>query len=159
MPRKSWLNNRLHNAESSLQWRRRLFSINLKLIHSTQAYYPVLSVKKARRSTPAETSKKPWTRDHSRTQRCTEGGKSTLKNPALDHRACTNYLNLLLRKDSSKKNGTKPQPHQAGALFGSSQQMYLLVFCSWGLQIYHAFLTFIKITNIYKSLPKSSPTI
>ena len=46
-------------AESSLQRRRRLFSINLKLIHSTQAYYPVLSVKKARRSTPAETSKKP----------------------------------------------------------------------------------------------------
>ena len=123
MPRKSWLNNRLHHADLSLQWKRRLFSINLKLIHSTQANYPVLSVKIARTSTPAETSKKPWTRDHSRTQRRTEGGETSPGFPVWDHRALANYMLLFPRKNYSEDNGTKPQnPTKLQPYLENSQQ-------------------------------------
>ena len=33
-----------------------------------------------------------------------------------------NYMVLLPRKDSSEDNGTRTEPHQAGALLGDSQQ-------------------------------------
>ena len=94
---------------------------------TTQAYYPVLAVKKTRRSTPSETSKKPWTQDHSRTQRRTEGGETSPGFPVWDHRALANYMLLFPRKDFSEDNGTKTtEPHQAAALLGKqSTSCYL----------------------------------
>ena len=123
MPRKSWLNNRLHHADLSLQWKRRLFSINLKLIHSTQANYPVLSVKKARRSTPAETSRNhelEITLGHSDAQKA---GK-----PLQDFQSGTIGLSrttcsCFRGRTSAKTTGPKPQnPTKLQPYLENSQQ-------------------------------------
>ena len=73
MPHKSWLNNRLHHTDSSLQWKRRLFSINLKLIHYYSGLLPSSSCQENKKVNSIRDFKETVKSRSPRTQRRTEG--------------------------------------------------------------------------------------